>query len=96
MQFTIPYQVEGDKRDITTKLSDNEKEFLVLVCDRCGQFIAFEGCKGECSSLPRSKCEICGKYYCIHCGITVDIEVYEKHVELRYCNDHIPEWYKNR
>jgi len=74
----------------------DEMEFLVLICDRCGQIMAFEGCRGECASFPRSKCEVCGKYYCHHCGITLDIEVEGKQVKLRYCNDHIPEWYKNR
>ena len=95
-EFTIPFHVNASKGGALKAISDAEREFRVLVCDRCGQFIAFDGCKGECASTPLSKCEVCGKYYCIHCGINEDIEVNEKQVELRYCNDHIPEWYKNR
>ena len=94
--FTIPYPTNTPQSVSVNKSDDDEMEFLVLICDRCGQIITFEGCSGECASLPRSRCEVCGKYYCSHCGITVDIEVDEKHVKLRYCNDHIPEWYKNR
>jgi hypothetical protein len=94
--FTIPYHTNTPKGVSVKNFSDDELEFLVLICDRCGQIMAFEGCTGECASAPRSKCEICGKYYCKHCGIAVDIDLDEIIVELRYCNDHIPEWYKNR
>jgi hypothetical protein len=73
-----------------------EMEFQVLMCDRCGQIMAFVSCTGECATYPKSICEVCGKYYCRHCGITLDFDVEGRHVELRYCNDHIPEWYKNR
>jgi hypothetical protein len=93
--FTIP--VNSKAKGATSKKSgEDEREFLVLICDRCGQFIAFEGCAGGCSSFSKSKCEVCGKYYCSRCGITEDIDIGEKHLELRYCYDHIPEWYKNR
>lgn len=94
--FTIPYHTNLDKRVSFKKFFEGEMEFLVLICDRCGEFMAFEGCTGECASFPRSKCEICGKNYCNHCGISADIDVDEKPVEFRYCNDHVPEWYKNR
>ena len=94
--FTIPYYTNADKQVTAKKFYDDEKEFLVLLCDRCGQFMVFEGFTGDCASFPRSKCEICGIYYCNRGGITVDIDVDDKRVELRYCNDHIPEWYKNR
>ena len=94
--FTIPYQTNLPKKVSPKKSFEDEMEFLVLTCDRCVQIMAFEGCSGECASSRDSRCEVCSKYYCNHCGITEDIEVDEKHVELRYCNDHIPEWYKNR
>jgi hypothetical protein len=94
--FTIPYKTKAPIGVSLKKFTEDEKEFLVLICDRCGQFMAFEGCVGECASLLKSKCEICGKYYCHLCGIVDDIDIDERHVELRYCNDHIPEWYKNR
>jgi hypothetical protein len=94
--FTIPYPT-GEPQAAASKQSvKDEHEFLVLICDRCGKFLAFEGCTGDCASFPRSKCEVCGKYYCNHCGIRDDIQVEDQLVELRYCNDHIPEWYKNR
>jgi hypothetical protein len=94
--FTIPVNSKITKGATSKKSNEDEREFLVLICDRCGQFIAFEGCIGECSSFPKPKCEVCGKYYCGHCGIVEDIDMDDKHLELRYCYDHIPEWYKNR
>ena len=94
--FTIPYHTNAPNGVTQKKSNQDEMEFLVLICDRCGQIMAFEGCTGDCASSRKSKCEICGKYYCNHCGITADIDVDEKRVELRYCNYHIPEWYKNR
>ena len=78
------------------KNTSDENTFRVLICDRCGQIIAFDGCKGTCACTPRSKCESCGKYYCRHCGVTDDFEIDGVVAELRYCNEHIPEWYKNR
>jgi hypothetical protein len=93
--LTIPYGALAKKAFIKKYMAD-EKEFLVLICDRCGQLVAFEGCTGICASEPKSKCEVCGKYYCKHCGITVDFETDGGVTEMRYCNDHIPEWYKNR
>jgi hypothetical protein len=93
--FTIPYQTDTSTPTPKKSLED-EMEFLVLLCDRCGQIMAFEGCTGECASSRKSKCEVCGKFYCNHCGITEELDIEEKHVELRYCNDHVPEWYKNR
>ena len=94
--FTIPYQTDAPAGDASKKSSKDEYEFLVLICDRCGKFLAFEGCTGDCATFPRSKCEVCGRFYCTHCGIREDIQVEDRLVELRYCNDHIPEWYKNR
>ena len=94
--FTIPYYTNQAQAVAQTKSNEDEMEFLVLLCDRCGQVMAFDGCSGECASNRKSRCEICGKYYCSRCGISADIDIDEKHVELRYCNDHIPEWYKNR
>jgi hypothetical protein len=94
--FMIPSPINAANGVSPKKISEDEMEFLILICDRCGKFIAFEGCTGECATFPKSRCEICGKYYCNHCGITSDIDDGETHVELRYCNDHIPEWYKNR
>ncbi len=95
-QFAIPYQSSAPPKAAANILPVDEQEVLVLICDRCGQFIAFEGCTGDCSLSPRSKCEVCGKYYCDHCGIHEEFETEEGIVLLRYCNDHIPEWYKNR
>ena len=94
--FTIPYPTKSLQAVISQNTTSDEKVYQVLFCDRCGQIMAFEGCTGECASALKSECEICGKYYCHNCGITVDIDVDGKPVELRYCNDHIPEWYKNR
>jgi predicted nucleic-acid-binding Zn-ribbon protein len=94
--FTIPYHTYQAKGAASKKFFEDELEFHVLICDRCAQFMVFEGCTAECASFPKSKCEICGKNYCTHCGITADFDFEGKHVELRYCNDHIPEWYKNR
>src|SRR5512133_1794226 len=73
----IPYHDRLTQVAAPKKTSEDEMEFLVLICDCCGQFIAFEGCSGNCASFPRSKCEICGKYYCHHCGITSDIDIEE-------------------
>ncbi len=94
--FMIPYHTRFTQVAALKKTTEDEMEFLVLICDCCGHFMAFEGCSGNCASFPKSKCEICGKYYCNHCGITSDIDIDEKHVELRYCYDHVPDWYKNR
>ncbi len=94
--FAIPYHTGLNRVTVSEKISEDEREFLVLICDCCGQIMAFEGCSGNCASFPKSKCEICGKFYCVHCGITSDIDIDEKRVELRYCYDHVPEWYKNR
>lgn len=94
--FLIPSPADLTPAAAPQSAVRDEREFLVLTCDRCGQFMAFEGCSGNCAASPRSKCEICGKYYCPHCGITADIDLEERRVELRYCNDHVPEWYKNR
>ena len=94
--FTIPYSPEKSRDLASQKSTPDEKEYQVLICDRCGEIIAFDGCTGDCESALKSRCEICGKYYCSHCGITADLTVDGKLVELRYCNDHIPEWYKNR
>ena len=94
--FMIPSPINSLKGVSTKKKSADEMEFLILICDRCGKFIAFEGCSGDCATYPKSRCEICGRYYCTHCGITSNIDGGETHIELRYCNDHIPEWYRNR
>ncbi len=94
--FTIPYKTQKAAGAPSQDSLEDEKEFRVLICDRCGQFIAFEGCTGECATSRKPKCEICGRYYCQRCGIMDDMDVDGKKVELRYCNDHIPEWYKNR
>ena len=94
--FTIPFVTDPTKGIDLKKFAQDIMEFQVLTCDRCGQFLAFEGCTGECASVPRSKCEVCGKFYCSHCGISIDTGPDQKHVALHYCNDHVPEWYKNR
>ena len=95
-EFTLPYRSDRQTQVTPKKSREDEKEFLVLICDRCGELVAFEGCMGDCAGYPKSRCEVCGRYYCVHCGISLDIETEEGLVELRYCNDHIPEWYQNR
>jgi hypothetical protein len=94
--FMIPYHFTGPKGVVSKKIFEDEMEYHVLICDRCGQLMVFEGCTGACASFPKSKCEICGKYYCSQCGIIADIDVDDKHIELRFCNDHVPDWYQNR
>ncbi len=94
-QYSIPYGAVA-RRPFFKLHPQDEKDFIVLICDRCGNLIAFEGCQGACASESKSKCEVCGKYYCKHCGISVDFETDGGVTEMRYCNDHIPEWYRNR
>ncbi len=94
--YTISYHSDTLKGITSNKSLEDEMEYLVLICDCCGDYIAFDGCTGECSRTHKTNCEICGKYYCKRCGMSADIDVDEKHIELRYCCDHIPEWYKNR
>ena len=94
--FAIPFHTTLPSDATYTKYYTGEREFNVLTCDRCGQFLAFEGCTGDCATSPKSKCEVCGKYYCGHCGITAEIGEHSEHIELHFCNDHIPDWYRNR
>ena len=87
---------EGKLHSDSGEEPEDELALLVLCCDRCNRQIAFDGCSGECAEMARPQCEECGKYYCTHCGIVEDFEEYGKLVTLRFCNDHIPEWYRNR
>lgn len=94
--YTIPYRYGVSKEGTLIKFLDDVADFRVLVCDRCGECIAFDGCSGECSHCPECKCETCGKYYCCHCGVTIKIHAEDGIIELHYCNDDVPEWYLNR
>lgn len=95
-ELRISYHSCLTPKPTSKKPLEEEKEYLVLICDRCGDLIAFEGCTGECDENPKSKCEVCGKYFCCHCGITHDFNADNGVVELHYCQDHVPEWYQNR
>jgi hypothetical protein len=96
LYYTIPSPGESSAQLSLKQDSEVDLEFHVLVCDRCGQVIAFENCAGDCTSSCWSTCEICGKDFCKRCGISIDPGPDHRHVELHYCYDDLPEWYANR